>query len=83
MKYYRLAGNHEAAITAMRESAIAHAEIQSYHTSAADLEQAATLTATELKENATAATLFKESAYYYRMNGSHDKSAAMLVKQAE
>jgi len=84
VKHYRLSGDHVGCVQAMRESAIAHKEIGSLHTAAADLEAAATMTRDELHDARAAADLMKESAALYRAHGSsHDKSAAMLVRAAE
>lgn len=83
VKYYKLAGDFKSAIQAAKESAVAHEEINSLHTAAADLELAAQLTLQETKNNEEACDLYKRASQYYRTNGSHDKSAAMLVKAAE
>ena len=69
---------------ALRESAIAHKEIDSIHTAAADLEAAGNLVRDERHDSVGACELFRESAELYRLQGSsHDKAAAMYVKAAE
>jgi len=71
-------------IAALRESAIAHKEIESYHTAAADLEAAANLVREGKRDDALASGLYQESAQLYRLQGaSYDKAAAMLVKAGE
>lgn len=86
-KYYRMSGPGQESITVqtLRESAIAHKEILSYHTAAADLEAAAKIIVGDREGgNAEASALYAESAMLYRLQGSsYEKSAAMLLKAAD
>lgn len=85
-KYYKLTGNMavDETIQALRESAIAHKEIGSWHTAAADVESAALLVRDEKHDPKLAAELYQESSLLYRAQGaSYDKAAAMLVRAGE
>ena len=73
-------GSHAA----LRESAIAHKEIDSIHTAASDLEAAANLTRDERHDLVGASELFKQSGDLFKAHGSSwDKAGQMYVKAAE
>jgi len=90
VKFYKLTTDYGGTVLALRESAIAHKEIDSIHTAAADLEAAAQIVkehggnASNLPDPQLASQLYKESAALYKAHGSsYDKAAATLVKAAE
>jgi len=84
VKLFKISGDHSATIAALRESAIAHKEIDSVHTAAADLEAAAQLLKDEQHDMQLAAQLYQESGQLYASLGtSRDKAAGALLKAAE